>query len=586
MQKREGISVPLFSLHSSKSTGVGEFPDIALLAEWCASVGLSIVQLLPMNELGSVNCPYDSISSFALEPMFISFDDLPCEISKGMKAKIAALRKKYPAHSESVDYALKAEKQFLLWEIFVDGADVKDPAFRDFCDEQRYWLDDYAMFKEIKFFRGEKPWYDWEDGAKWRRLDDLLQFEAGHMQGLLFHKWVQWVAFRQFAAAKQKANDLGVLIKGDMPVLVSRDSADVWAHTRYFKLDRVAGAPPDMYAAKGQRWGMPVYDWAAIEKDAYAYVKAKMRYAENFYDMVRIDHVVGLFRIWSIAANEPEETQGLNGSFDPWDHRLWEEHGKKAIRAMIEGTDMLFCAEDLGVVPPECTKTLKEFALPGNDVQRWTKDWCTTHDFLPGSSFRTMSVAMLSTHDTSNWAAWWENEAGTVDGELFVRSVTEKGIDQFKAKNDLFDFARSRDGRLRWKKSVKNVAALKSALGRDEGDIGDIIGMYLNTYGEKEKLWAMLGMPGAMKEVCSKDLLAAAMRMNASSKAVFCVESLLDIMVLAGACSAEAAAHRINKPGTVGAHNWSLRMPLSLEAMKKCKANAFLKKLTADTGRA
>ena len=129
-------------------------------------------------------------------------------------------------------------------------------------------------------------------------------------------------------------------------MLVSRDSADVWAHPDFFKLEFAAGAPVDMYCAKGQRWGMPTHNWDRIRSDNFTYVKEKLKVAENFYDILRIDHVVGLFRIWSIPYNEPQETQGLNGFFDPGDENAWGPHGRDLLSILQKSSSLSLCAED------------------------------------------------------------------------------------------------------------------------------------------------------------------------------------------------------------------------------------------------
>jgi 4-alpha-glucanotransferase len=217
------------------------------------------------------------------------------------------------------------------------------------------------------------------------------------------------------------------LLKGDLPVLVSRDSADVWAHPAFFKLDFAAGAPPDMYCAKGQRWGMPTYRWDNISRDGYTYIKEKTALRREFLRRAahrprgrpfpHLEHT--LFR----SPGEP----GIEWIVRSFDENLWEEHGRRILGVLIKNTRMLLCAEDLGVIPACCTRVLLEFGIPGNDVQRWVKDWNRRHDFLPGAEYRRLSVAMLSTHDTTNWKAWWLYEAGTVDEGLFSRKCLDRG---------------------------------------------------------------------------------------------------------------------------------------------------------------
>jgi len=168
---------------------------------------------------------------------------------------------------------------------------------------------------------------------------------------------------------------------GDIPLLVSRDSVDVWSQQNYFELHNSAGAPPDMYFSKGQRWGMPPYNWGNIANDNWKYIKNKLKYAENFFNMYRIDHFVGLFRIWSIPLSIPEEFSGTKGNYEPLHEYLWESHGKKIISEMVSATDMLPCAEDLGTVPECSYQVLKEFGIPGMDVMRWNKIYTDGFDF-------------------------------------------------------------------------------------------------------------------------------------------------------------------------------------------------------------
>jgi 4-alpha-glucanotransferase len=208
---------------------------------------------------------------------------------------------------------------------------------------------------------------------------------------------------------------------GDLPFLVSRDSADVWSHQQYFKLELASGAPPDMLYAKGQRWGMPPYNWQAIEANKYDYLTEKLEFAENFYDLYRIDHVVGIFRVWTIPLSEPLEHSGISGSFDPAEEASWEDHGKKILSIMVKNANMLACAEDLGVVPACSYKILSELGIPGIDIQRWMRDWDKTYDFKKPDLYRYNSLATIATHDMSSLCAWWDFEAGTIDEELFMR---------------------------------------------------------------------------------------------------------------------------------------------------------------------
>ena len=588
--KRTGVVVPLFSVYSKNSLGIGDLADLKLLIDWAVQSGNSIIQLLPMNEMGPVFCPYDSVSSFALEPVYISFDSMPDNCNKIIQDKAKNLKWLFPAGKGYVDYALKKEKINLLWEIFLQCRDRDSLEFKRFREENAYWLTDFSLYKVIKDYYKGSAWYEWENKFKNRDRAALDNFQIEHEREISFQMWVQWQLYKQFRDAKLYAQSKKVLLKGDLPILVSRDSADVWTHPEFFKLDYAAGATPDMYAALGQRWGMPVYNWERIAEDNFVYLKEKLRYAQNFYDILRIDHAVGLFRIWSIPYNEPLENKGLNGFFDPADENRWGEHGRSLLAVILKNTNMLLCAEDLGVIPKVCPDTLKELDIPGNDVQRWTKDWKVKHDFLEPEKYRTLSVAMLSTHDTTNWPAWWENEAGTVDEDLFIRRYSDhRRIDFNSIKERLFDLSRSGHGRLRWLDSVDSVDKLVKGL-IPKGTIPkehllDFIDMYENSYQEKEKLWQYLEIKGPMREKCDSEIVRQALKITLNSSAVFCINTIIDYLYLADIFKGDSYQYRINTPGTISDKNWSLTIPLPLEDLLKHKVNKDIRKMISSSGR-
>ncbi len=581
--KRSGVLVPLFSVYSKASLGIGDFDDLKMLVDWAHNTGNSILQLLPMNELGPLSCPYDSISSFALEPAYISLRSIP-GISQAIKEKIEVVRKIFPVGLGPVDYRIKEAKVNILREIFLN-VDLENKDFKNFIEANVYWLDDFALFAVLKMRNQGAAWFDWEDRYKNRLQSALQEFVCENQEEIIFHKWLQWLIAKQFVEVKKYANSKNILLKGDLPILVSRDSADVWVNPQFFKLDSAAGAPPDMYCALGQRWGMPTYDWEKIAEDEHRYLKEKLKYAQNFYDILRVDHVVGLFRIWSIPYNDPTENQGLHGFFDPRDEHRWGEHGWSILSAMLNNTDMLLCAEDLGIIPRVCTDALKELGIPGNDVQRWVKDWNVRHDFLSPQEYREFSVALLSTHDTTNWPAWWENEAGTVDEALFMRKCNDRQIDFLKVSPELFDVELSCHGRLRWRNNINSVEKLVVTLGKKKEELGDFIELYLNTYQEKEKLWQHFGFTGALREKCDSEIIYQALRIVLDSKAIFSINNIIDWLYLSDILRNDPYQYRINTPGTVSPNNWSLTLPIPLENLVHHKINPEIRKMITASGR-
>ncbi|MGE5279589.1 MAG: 4-alpha-glucanotransferase, partial [Deltaproteobacteria bacterium] len=379
--RRAGVATPLFGIFSESSCGIGELPDLKILVDWCRETGISIIQLLPLNDVGFNFRPYDAQSMFALDPMYLAPGRLRGVEARRWKERIDALKESFPCAGPRVDYRIKGAKLALFYDIFRTSCPQPSPELNAFIADNAYWLEDYALFRAIKEDRHEADWREWPAGLRDRAHEDLASFSRERAATLLFQKWLQWQLYEQFRDAKAYAGGHGVALMGDLPFLVSRDSADVWAHQGYFKLDLVSGAPPDLLYAQGQRWGMPPYDWPAIAGHGYDYIVEKLRYAENFYDLYRIDHVVGMFRLWTIRVEEPEATGGLNGVFDPSDEKTWEGHGRTLLDVLIDNTRMLACAEDLGTIPPCTFRVLEEYGIPGIDVQRWTRDWGKTYAF-------------------------------------------------------------------------------------------------------------------------------------------------------------------------------------------------------------
>lgn len=410
-RRRAGVIAPLFSIYSKKSAGIGEIPDLALLSDWCAQTGQSLIQLLPLQDVAFDFCPYDAVSSFALDPMYLRIESLR-GIPKGAnRARMQQMREKFPTGGPRVDYRIKAEKLAVLWEIFSANRQIisDDENFAAFLKKEKFWIGDYALYKVIRYLNLERPWPEWEEGLRLRKTEALERVRAEHAASLQFHQWMQWQLWEQMRAARAAAARRGVLLIGDLPFLVSRNSADVWANQHFFKLHLVAGAPPDYFLAAGQRWGMPPYDWAAIAADDYRYLKEKLRYAQEFYDLYRIDHAIGMFRIWTIRTAEPLENAGRYGVFDPPDERIWEEHGSRILSVILANTRMLPCAEDLGVVPACSAPTLRRFGLPGMDIQRWLRDPKNERRILPPEEYRTNSIATLTTHDMYPVIRWWRD---------------------------------------------------------------------------------------------------------------------------------------------------------------------------------
>lgn len=610
--RRAGVTVPLFSVWSKKSIGIGEIPDIKRIVKWCNKTGNSIIQLLPLNDAGFDFAPYNSVSSCATDPMYISIQSLKGVNLYPFKRQIHDLRQEFRNGADKVDYRIKTGKLRLLKKIYNRSYLNGLRKFRRFSESNDYWLKDYAMFKVLKELNSGKSWEEWDGELKDRNPEALIEFAKKHSDRMRFHYWIQWQLYEQLMSVKKYANERGVFIMGDIPYLVSRDSADVWSDRQYFRLDLSAGAPPDVYFANGQRWGMPPYNRAELEKSHYSYFCSKLKYAENFYDMYRIDHFVGFFRLWTIKTDEPKETGGLNGKYDPADEREWENSGRKMLDAITDCTDMLPCAEDLGTVPECSPRVLWDYGIPGTDVQRWMKERSNGYDFLPPWRYRWLSVSTVSTHDSSTVVDWWHNEAGTIDEMLFDRIISKKGIDASKIpgiKSRLFDLSRSHYNRLYWRKEIDSVHRLLETTGIPADYAWDLISFWKESYGEKEKFISFLNysLEDVEEEIAADGLnrfskpdivpennnslsveaLKCIIKKAAGSDSIFSIQLLQEWLCLdenfLRVC--EEKSYRINFPGVVNESNWTAVIPYSLETINSMQVNSVILGMVEETNR-
>lgn len=414
-RRRAGVLFPLFSLHSRESLGVGEFADLPLLADWCRQTGLSLIQLLPLNDVGGDFRPYDACSSFALEPMHLRLESLAGVDPKPFMQDLARLHRQFSLSGlKRFDLGVKPAKISQLRVMFA-ARRTDDPVFERFKEREAGWLEDYALYKVLKERFEGASWEQWPAPYRDRDAQSLARLRKEAADRLEFEKWLQWQAALQMESARRSANAKGVLLVGDLPFLVSRDSADVWAAKHLFRLDKSSGAPPDLYFADGQAWGMPPHDWAGQAREGYAYWRAKIAYAARFYDAFRIDHFVGLFRLWTFDRAADGQAVRETGAFDPPDPKTWEEHGRRILDAFVGASTLLPCAEDLGVVPDCSAPVLREYGIPGMEIQRWMRRWKTDGEWIAPSQYRANAIATLSTHDMTPLELWWKTEAVTAE---------------------------------------------------------------------------------------------------------------------------------------------------------------------------
>ncbi len=320
-----GLAVPLLALKKNKNAACGVFSDLVNLGKLAQQWGLSLIQLLPLNDTGDGSSPYAALSAFALHPVYISLSEtattmaslgvpLEDETAKELARAARALDRKYGENLrvpfEDVLHAKLAALR-AAWSV---SQDFCGPLAEAFAAQER-WAKPYACFIALKEKFGRAPWWKWPEWTTVSAADiDALWFNLEIAEEARFRLWLQVLAREQLQRAAQSVREMGVDIMGDIPILLAKDSADVWANRPIFILDKQAGAPPDMYSPRGQNWGFPLYDWDALRVQDYAFWRQRLSYADKFYTAYRIDHVLGFFRIWAIGAFESD---AYLGAFEP-----------------------------------------------------------------------------------------------------------------------------------------------------------------------------------------------------------------------------------------------------------------------------
>ncbi|MEI8037845.1 MAG: 4-alpha-glucanotransferase [Verrucomicrobiota bacterium] len=318
-----GVAIPVFSLRSDLSLGVGEFADLKLLADWAHAVGLKLIQILPVNDTTAAHdwqdsYPYSAISVFALHPLYLRIEDLGCTMPAEFAADLDASREWLNA-LEHVDYPeVMRAKTALTRRVFAlhHAALTTAAGFLAFLAENRQWLVPYAAFCLQRDHFGTADFTRWQDWQTFdlARVDAMAGPDHPAWPELSYHIWLQYELDRQLSDAVAHLRRKGIILKGDLPIGIDRHSVDAWSAPHLFQLDAQAGAPPDAFAAKGQNWGFPTYNWDAMRADGYAWWRARLAHLSHHFDAYRIDHILGFFRIWQIPTDQVE---GIMGWFDP-----------------------------------------------------------------------------------------------------------------------------------------------------------------------------------------------------------------------------------------------------------------------------
>ncbi len=547
--KGTGVNIPVSSLRSQKSWGVGDFTDLNLLTDISKATGIKLIQLLPINDTTSTHTnkdsyPYSAVSAFALHPVYLNVQKLATALAltfpDEMLQQVKELNAKKSLYYEEV---LKIKNEAIRQLYQKDKDDFKnDLDWFGFFDLNRHWLVPYAAYCYLRDKNNTADYNTWGPYETFNEeaIQELVSPENEFYDEVAIHYFTQYHLHLQLKDAVDYAHKSGIIIKGDLPIGVGRYGADAWMYRNLFQMDMQAGAPPDAFATKGQNWSFPTYNWQKMAEDNYAWWRQRMEHMSNYFDAIRIDHVLGFFRIWSIPMNAIEgilgkfvpawplnpsdfsdagihfnedrfckpyiteqllhdwfgdnagivkdiflsnysfkeeldtqrkiaayfdtnpqhyylqqglfdllsniitirddereqhyhfrinmhatdsyknlpynDQQVLSRLFDQYffnkQNTLWEEEGIKKLKALKNSTDMLICAEDLGMVPQMVEGVLANLQMLALEVQRMPKK--ITELFSNPYHSPYLSVVTPSTHDMATVREWWEEDKKTI----------------------------------------------------------------------------------------------------------------------------------------------------------------------------
>ncbi|NGX56264.1 MAG: 4-alpha-glucanotransferase [Candidatus Anoxychlamydiales bacterium] len=402
IKDHHGITVPLFAIVCEKSSGIGEFLDLFEVIDFIKEIGFDTLQLLPLNETGKDPSPYNALSSLALNPLHISLHALESlDDNYELKEKLKDF-KIFNTYQRVHYLKLKKLKMDFLYDyyLYVFKTLKENKEFNHFLQENS-WLEEYALYRTILEEQNDKHWDIWPDDLKNLNKKNIPSLIEKYHDKMHFYFFLQYLAFSQLQSVKKYADENNIFILGDVPILISPYSCDVWFNREIFDFTYVAGAPPDSYSLYGQKWGFPLFNWKKLEENNYSWWKRRLKTIESLYHMYRIDHVVGFFRLWSIDPN----SDATEGRFIPRDPTSWKKEGTKRLKMMLHSSKLLPIAEDLGLIPKIVYKTLKELGICGTKVIPWER---TAFGYIKFNNYEPLSVTTISTHDSDTFEGWWE----------------------------------------------------------------------------------------------------------------------------------------------------------------------------------
>lgn len=408
MTRGAGILLGVISLPSPY--GIGTMGREAFsFTDLLADMGQKYWQVLPLGPTSYGDSPYQSFSAFAGNPYLIDLDLL---IEEGLLLEEEVKNCSWGERDDDIDYALLYENRFKVLESAFKRFDAEDEEFRKFCEENSEWLENYCLYMAVKDKMNGGNWLSWEEGIRNRTPEAVESYGSLLKEQVSFWRFVQFKFFQQWKALKAYANSKGIKIIGDVPLYVALDSADVWAEREQFKLDQegkpieVAGCPPDAFSDEGQKWGNPIYDWDKMQKDGFAWWKRRIEANGRLFDIIRLDHFIGIARYYSIPA---EDATARNGRWNPGP-------GKKltdVIQKTLGGKRVI--AEDLGVRVWKSKALLWQTGWPGMKTLLFGYGGGFFNEHHPRNFGLGNLAAYTGTHDNETLAGYF---GGKTEEEL------------------------------------------------------------------------------------------------------------------------------------------------------------------------
>lgn len=630
-----GVAVPVASLRGDNDCGIGEFADLPDFAEFCSAAGLTVLQILPINDTGYDSSPYSALSAYALHPIYLRIGDLP-EFStpKGGRAAeplVEKLRERARSHVGIAYRDVLSDKRVALRALY-DACRHElddDPALSAWI-ERNEWVRPYAVFRMYKDRHEQAAWWQWGEMSN-PSAAEIANHWANETNSadLRYYAWVQMRLEEQLADAAQKLSQLGVYLKGDLPILMNEDSTDVWLHRDIFRRELRAGAPPDMFSRFGQNWGFPIYNWSAMEENNYEWWRARLRQADKFFHMFRIDHVLGFFRIWSVPEENETGTMGYfsparqfstemlhNAGFDDGRIRwLCEPHIERAKIEEILGTEnedlinaiftrlsdqslYLFSQEISGErrlkeFPLEAEQTIALIDLYGDRALVRVADnlFAPTWSYRECGRFQQLDegereafeqlVSVRAAESEHVWEQHGRQLLGFMREEVNMLPCAEDlGVVPDCVPRVLNDLSILGLRVPRWAREWDDPGQPFTPLGdypylsvcaASVHDTTTLRGWWSEDPEARDAFWSVLGLHGKPPDhygpaVARKVLTAISERV---SSAIVMYE-VQDLFALTGKLLPDDPDHeRINTPGTYNEENWSYRIPVSIRRLRE-----------------